>query len=1001
VSDDLSRIRRFIDALTRRERFLLLARVAFRTVVLAVAVELLLVFAAAGGWERSVATAGLVLLAGVGAWVAVVVPLARSWHHTGDVLRQARLVEALAPELRGRLLTAVERTEGPQGQESPALLGLIARRAAGVLDGVRPHLVHPARSVLRLAGATALLGLVGLVVAAVAPGGPFGTARWWLAGGQARAAAEEVAVDAQREQARVGDLVLQYTYPEYTGMDPVTVSNSTGDAHGPPGTRVKVTARSAHPVEAAALVAYDEPALDADVSEDGRALSGTFTIKGDPGTYHLVTYEAGHPLSSRDFKITPEPDLAPDVTVDAEKDILEIALDEPIPIQWHARDDYGISRVTLRVDGRDRRNPLAVPAVRESDVSGALKTRPMQLGLSPGDKVGVKVVAWDNDTYSGSKPGASRSIEIQVLGARGVDKRAEERQKALRDLMVTILADHLEEPWPAASTQGGLATWGAKVAKRYEPLDEAVEQYWTTTPPDTLEADVVHKVQRTGRELIRYTQVAFVPGSPERPGSKEIGVTNDLRGKAIVSLEDGILALDRIITLRALRHLSEDAKELATTAENLKEMMQGDPDVEEMLSRLDRLDRQLQQVMKTAQQLEEGGLQELVNQREGELQSLSDEIRKAIAEGRIDDARKRMDQLQREIQQLSEGIQDHLEQRVSQQSDAMSQAQALEQKLEKLEQKQLALQDDVRTLRQKSDAASAEKAEKIWEEIEHTSKDAVKKGQAYTKGLQDAGRTFNEEEVAKSASDQLEHLSESAAARDLNGMRQGVPQAQMDWRRVQSRQDLLESMSGRRMPGPGQPEVRAIQGDLDQIDKLLRQLEQISRSVSTHTARQIQQQQEQQQALQQELKQARQDARKLGRSFPVRPEGMEESLKDANDQMSQAGDDLQQARPMQAEGAQEMAAQGIRDARESLRRAMEQAAQQAQQLQSQPGDKKRQRGDNSKEGQDPMARVELPSPEEFRTPEEYRKALLEGMEGDVPEEYRGLKKRYYEELVHQ
>ena len=39
------------------------------------------------------------------------------------------------------------------------------------------------------------------------------------------------------------------------------------------------------------------------------------------------------------------------------------------------------------------------------------------------------------------------------------------------------------------------------------------------------------------------------------------------------------------------------------------------------------------------------------------------------------------------------------------------------------------------------------------------------------------------------------------------------------------------------------------------------------------------------------------------------------------------------------------------------------------------------------------------SREEFRTPEEYRRALLEGMEGDVPEEYRALKKRYYEELV--
>jgi hypothetical protein len=45
--------------------------------------------------------------------------------------------------------------------------------------------------------------------------------------------------------------------------------------------------------------------------------------------------------------------------------------------------------------------------------------------------------------------------------------------------------------------------------------------------------------------------------------------------------------------------------------------------------------------------------------------------------------------------------------------------------------------------------------------------------------------------------------------------------------------------------------------------------------------------------------------------------------------------------------------------------------------------------------------VELPSPEDFMTPEAYRRALLEGMEGEVPDEYRQLKRRYYEELVQQ
>jgi hypothetical protein len=44
---------------------------------------------------------------------------------------------------------------------------------------------------------------------------------------------------------------------------------------------------------------------------------------------------------------------------------------------------------------------------------------------------------------------------------------------------------------------------------------------------------------------------------------------------------------------------------------------------------------------------------------------------------------------------------------------------------------------------------------------------------------------------------------------------------------------------------------------------------------------------------------------------------------------------------------------------------------------------------------------QLPEPEAFMTPEAYRRALLDGMAGNVPEEYRAMKRRYYEELVHQ
>ena len=58
-------------------------------------------------------------------------------------------------------------------------------------------------------------------------------------------------------------------------------------------------------------------------------------------------------------------------------------------------------------------------------------------------------------------------------------------------------------------------------------------------------------------------------------------------------------------------------------------------------------------------------------------------------------------------------------------------------------------------------------------------------------------------------------------------------------------------------------------------------------------------------------------------------------------------------------------------------------------------------GESTGESSDSMSSVELNPLEKEVSPEEYRKMLLEGMQGDVPDEYQALKKKYYEELVAQ
>jgi hypothetical protein len=124
--------------------------------------------------------------------------------------------------------------------------------------------------------------------------------------------------------------------------------------------------------------------------------------------------------------------------------------------------------------------------------------------------------------------------------------------------------------------------------------------------------------------------------------------------------------------------------------------------------------------------------------------------------------------------------------------------------------------------------------------------------------------------------------------------------------------------------------------------------------------------------------------------------------------MEEAAQGLGRGEPLQAQGSQQAASQHVRDAIEALK----QASQSSQSQQPGQGKGKAQ-GSEKKDGEEgagaeereegpPGERsMDLPEPEEFRTPEAYRRALLQGMEGEVPEAYRALKRRYYEELVHQ
>lgn len=1009
MTEDLQRIRRLVTALARRERALILGRVALRSLVLLAALVLVGTVAASWHWDRPAAAAAVVLLFGAGAWAAVVLPLLVGWRAADDPIRQARLVERLAPDLRGRLITAVERTDGPVGQESAAMLGLVARRAADAAARVPPQRVHPGRPILRLALVAMGAWTLALVASLLTPGGPLGALRWWFGDGLASAAVAGFDDGDDGEKARVGDLVLLYTYPAYTGLEPREIDNSTGDAHGPPGTTVTVTARSARVVDAAALIAYDEPALEAEVREDGRVIVGAFTIGTDPGTWRFVTWQGEASLASRDFAIEPEPDLPPEVMLDASKPVLEVAADERMPFLWNARDDYGLSRVVVEIDGREIGAPLAAPSERRAEVGGQSAPRPLDLGLQPGQRVRMTLAAWDNDTVSGSKVGRSQPIEIIVLGERGVSARDDEVQRRLRDLLVDILAGHLVERWPPGRTSGDVAAWGEVVADRYEPMHDFIDETWKGRAPPEPFGFLLGEIDEAATGLVRFTQVAFLAGSKSPPNDDDLQVAAQKRDELVRELETTILAIDQVLQERAWLNVQESAERLADVAEDMKQMLAaGDADAQEMLTRLDHLERALDALMQDAAKLQDGsGIKEFVNARENEMRGLIEEIREAIAAGRMDEARELMERLAEQIEQMSEGVLDQMNQQRAEQDETMQQAAELQQELSQLAEDENKLREELETLREQADERSSEQTRDLWAQILEKADAHVASAEQYTEALERARGALGETERAKGAADMSARLRDAIARKDLNGSFEGLEHAEDSWQIVRMAVVLF---GGRRQGGPGERDVARIERQLQEIRELLEQLEERSNRTDPQTQRRTQELEQRQQELQQRLEQAQQKAEQVTRQMQTRPEDVGENLEQAGDAMEQAREDLREGRPMPAEGSAGSAAEKIEQARDALQEAMEREQQLRRAAQQGRGGQQGERGNRGEgpgadgrtgEENQPWQRVEIPGPEEFKTPEEYRRELLEGMEGEVPEEYRALKKRYYEELVHQ
>ena len=1003
VSEGATRIQGLLRSLVRRERWLLVMRVGARVALLWLTIFAFNALATVMGVERGFAALFVMLAAGIGMWLLLFLPVASRWGASGDPLSQARAVERLKGSLRGRLVTAVAAMD--TGASSTSLGSVVVRSAADEVNELQPADVYDGQSTFRWVLGAAVGWALGIPALLFLSGGPDRLVGYWSADAATSGPTAQEFSEDESAHSQVGDIVLRYTYPSYTGLEPHEVPNSTGDAQGPPGTQVEVSLRAASAVRAASLVAYDET-FEAEVTEDGRTVVGRFDIRATDGEYRLLLLRGDQPEPTRSFAISAIADLPPEVVLEPDRDRIEVAMGEMFSVSWIARDDFGLRKVALAVNGQERGPVLAEPTERVVELSEDVSTfRPDDLGLKPGDEVQLSVIAWDNDTVSGSKPGISRQVPLVVLGPRQLDERAEELQRELISKMLPVLARFLTEKWPITRVSRSYARWGEVVAKRYDPVVETVETIWSTSGVNSLERAVANRVVKSGRDLVRYTQTSFEPHSSESVPDASLAIVNKLRDEAITSLEVGILTLHQLRRNRALEQLLRQSEELEQLAAQMERDLESEElDPQGMLAQLDLLERVLESVDEGANQLDPGGLREFLTLRTSEAGSLMEEVRDAVARDEMEEARQLMGRTSQLVEEIGRGIQEENERRRRQATERDNSAEDLLKELQELEADQRRLQSEVNAVRER-DKPSAEATNQLWERIEREGEGYLGQANRFREEIEQNDRLFYERERTNAAADEAEDLMAAIRARDVRGARRSINQSRRAWSIVRFAFERERSRGASGRPGLG--DISRMEGRLNTLDELLTQLEQAERQVSPNAAREGQRLGEDQRDLDKRLEQAAQQAQAFQEQMPIPPEGLEEALSEAQDRMEQASEDLESGALMQAEGSQGVATLRIRDAIQAIIRAQQQARQSQQQSQQRPS----QDGQNQSGGEDARPELDgrttdsnlrISSIEESRDdPEEYRRQVVEGMSGEVPREYRAMKRRYFEELVRQ
>jgi hypothetical protein len=843
---------------------------------------------------------------------------------------------------------------------------------------------------------------------------------------------------------RLDDIKLTYRFPAYTERMQRIVQGGSGDIRALPGTEVVIETRARDDLQQATLLVANgaegesAEAVQLAAEVDGRHIRATMVISR-AGRYRFrLRTERGELMEERrGHDIELELDDPPEVTLlEPEESPLEVNERDRLNLVFDAKDDFGLGDIffSWRVIGstREGKEPLTSASRGMKRYPGSAQLELAQLKLRPGDRVAYTLEARDNDTVNGPKIGASATKELRIYSKTAHHEQVLSLQEQAVDELVHILGDNLEALFEmkaeAEPYKKQLDTSDAIVERAFA-ADQLLRKTIASVRKDPLGRRAVADAFESARAqlltdgrgfrgtLVNARRAFVAKRTPDKDSSKS---AQKSQGVMVTSLEKNVVYLADLLNDQRMIDAESLLKDLRAAEQELKKALEAyknapDDDKRKALSQAIReIKQRIKDIMQQLAKLKGSIPTDFVNPdalKTKDSESSMEDVQRLIEEGDLDGAMSELDRLLKETEDMMSQMQNGREELGSREySEIQEQAERMWRDLTALEKEQ-------RDLAKKTERMSKEVLDRMKSRLGDANsfvEKQKKRLQQAQQGLDRAksGTHVIEGDLHDQAARRIEDGIKALEARDFGAAKEMVQEAAVDMEQLEqdaSRRAEQARRFGDLFGGGGSAEKaeRELRRTRPILEEVLRDIEKLmpppDSLLSKEERAELDHQAERQQQLKDRADRLGEEMEKLGKELPIVGQGTRQMLGEAGSAMQQAGGSLGQ-------GDAPSGLNQERRALDALSRLKQELEKRAGQSQSQGGGgvplpfgqpEGNESGGQEREGDGRFndQHVEIPKPEQYKAPAEFRQDILEAAKQGTVEDYKEAVRRYYEELV--